>query len=676
MNPKHPLISTGAALLLTLTIAVSLLGGLSTAHSASPPTQPEAMFAPRLIVRAGPPGKAPRHILPPREFLRNAPHSATITVNYIGSWDAQAQAAFQYAVDIWETQIISSVPIVVDAEWTALPNGVLGSAGATSLYRNFSGAPRTDTWYPVALANKLGSADLNGNTAEIHANFSSAFANWYFGTDGYPPPDKYDFASVVLHELGHGLGFFGSMIVDDGDSGNGDECTGTANVGCWGNGSGLPFVYDIFTENGSATALLSFPNNSTQLGAQLTSNDIFFDGAHANEANSNTPIELYAPATWQYGSSYSHLGEVFNGTENALMTYSASPGESIHDPGPVMLGMFEDMGWTINQSASPPTPTFTPTFTPATPTYTPTPGPSPTPAPTQDAFLPVVMRDFEAAPPAGWLGYVNSLRSLGGLPALTQNTAWNDGCLLHARYMVKTDTIAHSEDSASPWYTDAGNTAAGNGNLMVSSDINATDESAFDMWMTGPFHGIGLIDPNLTQTGFGSYREDVGQWHMGACVDVWQGRTGASASQTYPIFWPGDGQVMPYTAFEGHELPDPLASCGYTAPSGPPIYLMLGPGWSVTPNVTASSFKQGGTDLAHCVFDSTTYTNADSNLQQLGRNILAARDAVVLMPQAALTPGASYTVSITVNGHTYTWSFTVSSVSRRPMHIQAETLMH
>ncbi len=693
MNGKHSLLSTVVALLLMLAVVASV-DSLSVRRSAASPSQGEMTNAsPLLVVRAGPPLKEPHYVPPPREFLRNAPHTATITVNYLGTWDSQAQAAFQYAVDIWETQLTSSVPIVVDAEWTALPSGVLGSAGATTLYRDFSNAPQAGTWYPVALANKLAGSDLNGGTAEIHANFSSAFTNWYFGTDGNTPSDKYDFVSVVLHELGHGLGFFGSMIVDDGDSSNGDECTGTANVGCWGNHSDYPFIYDRFTENGSGVALLSFPRNSLELGAQLTGNDVFFDGPNTNAANNNQPAELYAPFPWKYGSSYSHLGEVFNGTKNALMTYSISPGESEHNPGPVVRGMFADMGWTINGATPTPSPTWTtvPTNTPIptrttvptdtpTPTWTPVPtgGPSPTPGTLQGVYLPFVLNDYPvqtATPtptPGGWLGYFNGIRSLGGVAPLTENSTWSNGCLLHARYMVKTDTISHGEDPASPWYTDEGNTAAQNSNLMVSTDVNASDESAFDLWMTGPFHGIGLIDPNLSAIGFGSYRESIGTWQMGACVDVWSGWTGVPASVTFPIMWPGDGKTMPYTAYTGTEQPDPLTSCsGYTAPSGPPVYLLLGPGWSVTPNVTASSFKQGSTDLPHCVFDGTSYTNPDSNAQDLGRAILNARDAVVLIPQSPLTPGSTYTVSITTNGSAYTWSFTVAAAPRRPAALQA-----
>ena len=66
-----------------------------------------------------------------------------------------------------------------------------------------------------------------------------------------------------------------------------------------------------------------------------------------------------------------------------------------------------------------------------------------------------------------------------------------------------------------------------------------------------------------------------------------------------------------------------------------------------------------GFPLEHCVFDETSYTNPDHNAQYLGRGILGSRDAIVLIPRAPLTPGAQYTVSITVDGTPHSWSFWV-----------------
>ena len=144
----------------------------------------------------------------------------------------------------------------------------------------------------------------------------------------------------------------------------------------------------------------------------------------------------------------------------------------------------------------------------------------------------------------------------------------------------------------------------------------------------------------------------------------------------FPIIWPGDGQTIPASIrdYGGGEWPDPLTSTGtppYTAPTGLPLLLQLGNG-DVTPNVTAHSFSRGGTQLAHAVFDETNYINPKNgvleaygpgsgfnNDQEVGRSSLDSNDMVLLVPRDPLLPGETYTASITANGQTYTWSFTV-----------------
>jgi Ca2+-binding RTX toxin-like protein len=274
----------------------------------------------------------------------NFPTSNTvINVNYTGFTPA-AQTAFQFAVDIWESLLDSSVPINVNASFANLGSGILGQAGPEDFFINFSGAPQTNTWYPIALANSLAGQDLDPTASDIGSQFNSNF-NWYYGLDNNVPTNQISFVSVVLHELGHGLGFLGWMNNQSG-------------VGSWGFGTGFPGIYDRFTENGSGQSLLNtslFPNPSTALGSQLTSNNIFFDGSNANAANGGNRVKLYAPSTWSGGSSYAHLDEVFNNTPNALMTYSIGSGESILNPGPVTLGLFKDMGWKLAGSSTNPT---------------------------------------------------------------------------------------------------------------------------------------------------------------------------------------------------------------------------------------------------------------------------------------------------------------------------------
>ena len=271
--------------------------------------------------------------------------------------------------------------------------------------------------------------------------------------------------------------------------------------------------------------------------------------------------------------------------------------------------------------------------------------------------LPLVIRQPSQT---GWLDYVNYYRAMAGLPLVTEHTSWSYGNTLHARYMVKNDIVEHAEDPGNPWYTPEGLAAAQSSNLVAHYDVNTPDEWAIDMWMQGPFHGIGVIDPRLLQVGYGSYREADGGLQMGAGLDVLRGLGRLPASVTFPVQWPADGAIVPLTAHRG-EYPSPLTSCpGYGSPSGLPIILQLGPG-DRTPSVTASAFLQGSTSLAHCVFDETSYVNSDPGQQALGRAILNSRDAIVVIPRSPLAPGTRYTVSVTANGATYTWSFTVSS---------------
>ena len=286
---------------------------------------------------------------------RATPHSV-ITVTYHG-FSAQAQAAFQAAVDIWASLVTSSVPIRIDATWTALGSGILGQAGPTEVFSNFSGAPLPNTGYPKALANALHGVDLDSTTVDIQAEFSSAYPSWYLGTDGNTPANTIDFETVVLHECCHGLGFLGSMNV-------------SGSSGSWGF-NGNPFIFDQFAVNGSNQSLLNttlFPNPSLALEEQLTSNNLLLNGPQAIAANGGVKPKLYAPSAWEAGSSYSHLDEntyPWGVSPNALMTPILSPGISLHYPGPIVMGFFADMGWTVVLPA-----VATPTFTPDAGTYT------------------------------------------------------------------------------------------------------------------------------------------------------------------------------------------------------------------------------------------------------------------------------------------------------------------
>ena len=273
--------------------------------------------------------------------------SSTFIVTYSG-FTAEAEAAFQRAVDIWAASLTSEVPIRVNASFAALPSGVLGSAGPLSAYSGRPAFPLPSTLYPDALADALVGTSQSGQNPDIQARFSSTFPSFYFGLDSDPPSNRFDFTTVVLHELGHGLGFVGSARYDDGDAPN--ECNGTEGIGCWGF-SGLPIVFDRFVEDGDGDELLNtaiYPNPSQALGDLLIADDLFFDGATLTATQGGVIVPVYGPTPFRAGSSYSHFDEgTFVGSPDALMTPFINPGEAYDTPGVTTCALFSDLGWPL-----------------------------------------------------------------------------------------------------------------------------------------------------------------------------------------------------------------------------------------------------------------------------------------------------------------------------------------
>src|SRR5690349_12428329 len=85
---------------------------------------------------------------------------------------------FETAGAIWGTYLQSDVDIIVGANFDPLTpcdstSGVLGSAGAANAASDFTNAPIANTWYSIALANKLAGTDLAAGQNDITARFNS-----------------------------------------------------------------------------------------------------------------------------------------------------------------------------------------------------------------------------------------------------------------------------------------------------------------------------------------------------------------------------------------------------------------------------------------------------------------------------------------------------------------------
>ncbi len=148
----------------------------------------------------------------------------------------QRLLAFERAAEIWEDVLDSPIEIRVRASFDSLPcsanDGALGGAFPESALTDFPNAPVRGVWYPVALANRLSGEDLEPGNDDINVRFNSGIgqtgclenSGWYYGLDG-AHGNSFDLVTVLLHELGHGLGFL--TLVDES---TGEEFLNTPDV--------------------------------------------------------------------------------------------------------------------------------------------------------------------------------------------------------------------------------------------------------------------------------------------------------------------------------------------------------------------------------------------------------------------------------------------------------------
>jgi hypothetical protein len=125
--------------------------------------------------------------------------------------------AFQAAANKWGATLTSVPTIRVLATWEALTctatAAVLGSAGATEVFRDFTSAI-PGRWYGKAQASKMFGADLDPATADIRARFNVNLGQtgcltgvfFYLGLDNNHGANV-DLVTVLEHEFAHGLGF-------------------------------------------------------------------------------------------------------------------------------------------------------------------------------------------------------------------------------------------------------------------------------------------------------------------------------------------------------------------------------------------------------------------------------------------------------------------------------------
>ena len=209
--------------------------------------------------------------------------ASTLGGNTGNTLGEQRRIAYAEAAAVWADALTSSVPIAVDAAMDPLTctatSGTLGSASAVLSGANFGGAPRSDTWYPIAMANMFAGSDQKSTSADISMTLNSAVGTadclssgqWYYGLDGITPAGAADFVNVILHEFAHGLGF-ASLVNKE----TGEELVST-------NGVRMPDIYSVFLADRGAINL-TFPDmtDAERVLAIRSVDDLVWVGANVN----------------------------------------------------------------------------------------------------------------------------------------------------------------------------------------------------------------------------------------------------------------------------------------------------------------------------------------------------------------------------------------------------------
>lgn len=262
--------------------------------------------------------------------------NAEFIANYAPNVPPQARVAIQAALDEWANHVATSVPVVVDISWEALPKYV----AAASEPINFSIDPNTGFYVPIALGNARAGVDLDPSADDIKLTLASG-ERWNYDPNAPAVPGVVDLMSITLHEIGHGIGLYSSSHKD-----NGIVVFGANN----GEGAPGPTLLDGMLITRVGTLLVDqhpVSNVLSTVKAVLGNNDVVWNGA-ARDA-SGQQIQMSSGA-FEPHSSLMHLDENHYpaGNPDSLMTTTIRRGETQHSIGPAVLGILRDLGWEVN----------------------------------------------------------------------------------------------------------------------------------------------------------------------------------------------------------------------------------------------------------------------------------------------------------------------------------------
>ena len=227
---------------------------------------------------------------------------------------AQRMNVLVAVADRWAARIESPVDIVILAKFDSMGNcNVLGSTGPGDAFMNFPGAPVPNILFHGAIADSISGVDQDPGFADFYITYNSDWdgvacaQSFYYGLDGNEPTGTEDLFPVVLHEMGHGLGF--------------------ASFASPSNGVfyfGAPGIFDYFTMDLDSGLRWHQMNNSQRVASAINTNKLMWVGPNAieNVGEFNFPgaLEMEVITPPAVAGEYETLRAAFGGSSPDEMT--------------------------------------------------------------------------------------------------------------------------------------------------------------------------------------------------------------------------------------------------------------------------------------------------------------------------------------------------------------------
>src|SRR4051812_4881656 len=214
----------------------------------------------------------------------------------------------------------SNITLRVDFKFKDLGNtGTLGQGGPAGF------DIRNGIYFPQALFNFLNKNDVAGGAISLSVEMNTNASITWFYNAATPPAGQYSWQNVIMHEVGHSMGFFDTVAQ------NGSY----ANAG--------PSIFETLATLGVGGTPLSSLDQAARAQAVI-SNNVFWSGQFGLAANNGQPIKLYSPNPYEEGSNYSHIDPSQAGIGGL---YYPSLADATFFAGPTKqeLGIFHDVGW-------------------------------------------------------------------------------------------------------------------------------------------------------------------------------------------------------------------------------------------------------------------------------------------------------------------------------------------